>query len=196
MGRSFQELASNVWAQLDIAMSDDNLLPLPRVPVEGEPNNWVAANYKNSWIKREKLLVVPELTGRGLLIGIVECDPRQATIKSGKDTISCQYIVDTPSQQNGPIFIAGRRRSKQVILSSTYEPQPVHDEIRRYLQHHAVEARIDAALDHTEAFAEFLSLILTTRSAFGIPLESSNEMLEAAESRCLAYLYADLIVRK
>lgn len=196
MGRTFRELASNFHAQLDRVMTDDNLLPLPRLPLDGEPSSWVAANYKNSWIKREKLLVVPELTGRGLLIGIVECDPKQATIKSGKGAIACQYVIDTPNQHNGPIIIAGKSRGKPVMLGPTNEPNPVHDEILRYLkQTTALEARLEPSLDHVEAFTEFLTLVLTAKSAFGIPLEASDEMLEATESRCLAYLYADLIVR-
>jgi len=196
MGRTFKELSSKFWSQLDDAMTDDNALPLPRASMPGEPTSWVAAVYRNSWIKREKLLVIPELTGRGLLVGIVECDPKQTTIQSGKNKISCKYIVDTPNDPSGPLLVVGKNKNTQVTLYPERQPSAIDGEVRSYLEKQQnLETDPTPNKDQLEAFVDFLSLVLATRAAFGIPLESSEEMLEAAESRCLGYLYADLLIR-
>lgn len=195
MSVQFKELVSQLPSLLSDAMSDDAYLPLPRKSRQGEPTTWVGADYpKGDWIVKEKLLAVPSIDGSGLLVGIVQCDPNQTTVNAN-GLVSCKYIVDTEHQSQGPILVTGYQDNRETVLRVTGRESSLDKELRQFLGKKIKSGRDTIYSDKSlDAFAGFLSIVLSQKNAFGIPLETSEELVEQTRARCLNYLYADLIV--
>ena len=195
MSVQFRELVCQLPSLLAEVMSDDEYLLLTRKSKPGEPTTWVGANYPSGdWLIKEKMLVVPAIDGGGLLVGIVECDPEQTTVEAN-GVVSCKYIVDTQHQSSGPILVAGYQNNKETVLRVTGRESSLTQELSQFLGQELKSERATIYIDQSlDAFAGFLSIVLSQKNAFGIPLESSEELIEQTHARCLNYLYADMIV--
>lgn len=185
---------------LEEALSNDNYLSLPRKSQLGEPTSWVAANYENSWLKREKLLVVPTLNKGGFLIGITETIEGKA--KFNKREVDCRFILDTQNGENGPVAFIGIDDCGEKVLIRRTNDNHLRSDLPDYLGKVVREYRgvsKNVRVVENDAFASFVMGVLKNKGAYGIPLGYTEEKLEQlqeeSELRCLNYLCADIIVR-
>ena len=196
MAMKYKEVVGRLTLLLAEAMSNDDYLPLPRESKEGEPTNWVAMEYpQGEWIRKEKLLLIPAIQ-EGLLVGIVECDPEQTKIKS-QGIVECNYIVDamdTNGNSTGLVLVAGTRDGKDVLLRVDGRGSSVDQELKAFLAEHVEIQEETLSEDDLDAFSGFLAIVLSQKTAFGIPLETTEESLEETRNRCLNQLYANMII--
>jgi hypothetical protein len=183
-------------------LNDDNFLPLPRKSEPGEPVNWVGVNFKNRWINRTILLVIPTIgTGRnGYFVGITELKPGTNFTKGING--ECRFILDTMESYNGPVIFLGKDTEGTEILARRTSdtrglvtlPESL-EKVRKEFK----GSKVQHELIENDAFADFMTQVLENKGAFGIPLdlegEKKLELQEQTESTCLNYLYADIIVR-